>query len=130
MSNPGISSYLANAWLNMIRGTAFTAPAAVYLQMHKDVPGAAGTTNVSAQTARSQGSFAAAAGGAIALTGTLPSWTITATEAIEFVTVWDNATAGAGDFLWSAALATTKNVEAGDTLTLTTCGLSIGALAA
>lgn len=130
MSNPGISAYLANKWLEMMRGTAFTAPAAVYLQMHTAAPGAAGTATISAQTARSQASFAAAAGGAIALTGTLPSWSITATEAINFVTVWDSATAGAGDFMWSAALASTKNVESGDTLTLTTCGLSIGALAA
>jgi hypothetical protein len=119
---------LANKWLDLLRGTAFTAPAGTYVKLHTADPGAAGTTAASAVTTRSQATFAAAASGAIALTGTNPSWTMTGTETITHISVWDASTAG--NFLWSAALSVSKSVQSGDTLTLTTCGLSLGALAA
>lgn len=119
---------LANKWLNILRGTAFTPPSGIYIQLHIGDPGAAGTANVAAVTTRSLAAFAAAASGAIALTGTNPSWTMTATETISHISVWDASTAG--NFLWSAALAVSKSVQSGDTLTLTTCGFSLGALAA
>jgi hypothetical protein len=53
---------------------------------------------------------------------------MTATESISHISIWDASTAG--NFLWSAALSVTKSVQSGDTLTLTSCGLSLGALAA
>ncbi|ANU79144.1 hypothetical protein SEA_GARDANN_23 [Mycobacterium phage Gardann] len=119
---------LANKWLGILRGTAFTAPSGIYIQLHKGDPGGAGTANLSAVTTRALATFAAPASGAIALTGTNPSWTMTATETITHISVWDASTSG--NFLWSAVLAASKNVQSGDTLTLTTCGLSLGALAA
>lgn len=122
---------LANKILDHLRGgTAWTQPAGLYVQLHKDAgePGSAGTSNVSAVTTRSQGTFDSANNGAIALTGTNPSFNMTATENIKYISVWDASTSGA--FLWSAQLAAVKSVESGDTLTLTSCGLSLGALAA
>lgn len=119
---------LANKWLNILKGTAFTVPSGIYVQLHTADPGAAGTTSIAAITTRSAATFANAAGGAIALTGTNPSWTATATETISHISVWDASSAG--NFLWSAALSVAKSVQSGDTLTLTTLGVSMGALAA
>lgn len=119
---------LANNWLNMLRGTAFTAPAATYVKLHTGDPGATAAANASAVTTRSQLTLAVASGGAVALTGTQPSWSMTTSETISFISVWDATTAG--NFLWSAQLAVAKTVANGDTLTLTTCGLSLSPLAA
>lgn len=119
---------LANRWLDILRGTAFTAPSGLYVKLHTGDPGAAGTANASVVTTRSQATFGASSGGAIGLTGTNPSWTATASETISHISVWDNSSAG--NFLWSAALSVSKSVQSGDTLTLTTLGVSLGALAA
>ena len=122
---------LANKILDHLRGgTAWTQPAGLYVKLHLGDPGSAGATTPSVVVTRSQVTFAAAASGAIALTGTNPSWSMTATESASHISVWDAAGAAAGNFLWSAALSVTKSVQSGDTLTLTSCGLSLGALAA
>lgn len=120
---------LANRILDHLRGgTSWTQPAGLYVRLHLGDPGAAGTANGSVVATRSQATFAAAANGSIALTGTNPSWSMTATESVSHISVW--SAASGGDFLWSATLSVTKSVQSGDTLTLTSCGLSLGALAA
>jgi len=96
--------------------------------LHTGDPGATAAANASAVTTRSQLTLAAASGGAVALTGTQPSWSMTTSETISYISVWDASTAG--NFLWSAQLAVAKTVANGDTLTLTTCGLSLSPLAA
>jgi hypothetical protein len=119
---------LANNWLNMLRGTAFTAPAALYVKLHTGDPGSVAASNASAVTTRAALSLAAALNGAVALTGTQPSWSMTASETISYISVWDASTSG--NFLWSAQLSVAKTVANGDTLTLTTCGLSLTPTAA
>lgn len=115
--------------LNHIKGaasTTFTSPTQLYIRLHTADPGAAGTTSVSTGGGATGVaiSFATAASNAIALTGTQPSWaSLTATETISHISVWDASTAG--NFLWSAALTASKSVVAGDTLTLTTCTLTL-----
>ena len=118
---------LANNWLNMLRATAFTAPAATYIKLHTADPGAAATANASAVTTRQAATFSAASSGAIALSNS-PSFTMTATETITHISVWDASTAG--NLLWTAALTTSKSVENTDTLTFTTLGVSLSPLAA
>ena len=122
---------LANSLLNTVRGTSFSN-AATYVALHTSVgdPGSAGTSNASAgSTTRSAVTFAAASGGAIALTGTQPTWTNGGTsETIQYISVWSAATGGT--FLWSAQLTAPKAWASGDTLTLTSCGLSLTPLAA
>ena len=118
---------LANNWLNMLRGTAFTAPAATYIKLHTADPGAAGTTAASAVTTRQSATFSAASGGAIALSNST-SFTMTGTETISHISVWDASSAG--NFLWSAALTTSKSVVNTDTLTFTTLGVSLTPVAA
>ena len=119
---------LANKWLDMLRAQAFTAPSNLYVQIHTDDPGSDGTANVSAVTTRSELILDVAAGGAITITGTLPTWTMTALETISHISVWDATSAG--NFLLSAILTVAKVVDNGDSLTLTTCGLSLTPLAA
>lgn len=119
---------LANNWLNMLRGTAFTAPTGLYVRLHVGDPGSAGTANGAAVSTRSQLTLAAASSGAVALTGTQPTWSMTTSETISYISIWDASTSG--NFLWSAQLSVAKTVANGDTLTLTTCGLSLTPLAA
>jgi hypothetical protein len=118
---------LANNWLNMLRAVAFTAPAATYIKLHTGDPGAAGTANASAVTTRQSATFSAASGGAIALSNS-PAFTMTTTETITHISVWDASTAG--NLLWTAALTTSKSVVNTDVLTFTTLGVSLSPLAA
>jgi hypothetical protein len=120
----GISAAnLATKWLNMLRATAFTAPAGTFVELHIGDPGAAGTSNPSAVTTRSSATFnASAAGSALSLSNT-PSWSMTTTETISHIAVWDASSAGT--FLFSAALSVSKAVNNGDTLNLTTLGFSL-----
>ncbi|MBF6411019.1 phage tail fiber protein [Nocardia farcinica] len=120
---------LANKILDHLRGgSAWTQPSGLYVKLHVGDPGSTGASNASAVTTRAQATFAAAASGAIGLTGASPQWPMTATETISHVSVWDAPTSG--NFLWSAQLASTKNVVNGDTLTLTALGVSFAPLAA
>lgn len=120
---------LVNKILDHLRGgTAWTQPSGLYVKLHTGDPGSAGTANASAVTTRSQATFSAAASGAIALTGTNPSFAMTTTETISHISVWDASTSG--NFLFSAALSASKNVVNGDTLTLTSLGFSFAPLAA
>ena len=41
----GITTYLANKWLDLVRGVAFTAPTGLYVKLHTGDPGPAGTAN-------------------------------------------------------------------------------------
>lgn len=109
-------------------GTAWTQPAGRYVKLHIGDPGSTAASNAGAVTTRAAATFAAAASGAIALTGTNPSWSMTTTETITHISVWDASTSG--NFLWSAALTASKAVVNGDTLTLTSLGLSLAPLAA
>lgn len=118
---------LANKILDHLRGgTAWTQPAGIYAQLHIGDPGAAGTSNQSANTTRVRVNFAAAASGAIAETGTAPQWTMTATETISHLSFWDTATAG--NVLCTSQAATARGVISGDTVTLNTCNISLAPL--
>lgn len=119
---------VANKWLAWLCGTAETAPAANYVQLHIGDPGALGTANPSAVTTRSLATKGTPASGSVGLTGTLPSWSMTATETITHISVWDASTAGT--FLHSVALTTSKSVVSGDTLTLNSLNVSVAPLAA
>lgn len=124
----GMSAYLANGFLNIIRGTSFTAPTAIYVKLHTGDPGSAGTANASANTTRVAITFAAASGGSMSITGTAPVWTMTASETLTNVSFWDASTSG--NFLWSAALTSSRAVNSGDTYTLSTDTVNFTAIAA
>jgi hypothetical protein len=116
------SSNLVSKWLNMLRGTAFTAPSSLNVQLHTGDPGAAGTANQSAVTTRQVATVSASASGsALALSNT-PACAMTATETISHISIWDASTSG--NFLLSIALTVAQAVNSGDTLNLNS--LSIG----
>lgn len=122
-----------NAWLNTLRGTSaatFTGVTTLFVQLHTADPGASGTTAVSSTTTRQAVNFAAASGGAQALTGTTQwtTWAGTNGEVVTHISVWGASTAGT--FYYSVALTASKTVNTGDTLTLATLGVSIAPLAA
>lgn len=118
---------LANAVLNILRGTTFTGIATPFLELHIGDPGAAGTANPSAVTTRQAITWSAASSGAIVLSNT-PSFAMTASETISHVAIW--SASSAGTFYYSAALTTPRAVVNTDTLNFTTLGVTITPLAA
>jgi hypothetical protein len=122
---------LANKWLDMLAGTAFTAPASCYVQLHTTGgPGAAGTSNVFANvvTARSAVTWSAASAGSKSASNT-PTWTANgAGGTVTDISFWDASTAG--NFLFSAALSASKTVASGDVINLTSFSISFTPIAA
>lgn len=122
---------LANAWLNVLRGggsgVTFTAPAVVAAKLYVGDPGATGVANAAAVTTRSAVNLAAASAGAIALSNT-PTWSMTTTETITDIGLFDSLTVG--NFLDSIALTTSRSVVNGDTLNLNTLTITLATIAA
>jgi len=117
----------ANAMLNGFRNVAFQV-AGTWVKLHTGDPSTGSANAAAGSTSRPQVTFSAASNGAIALTGTQPVWTNGGTsETVTHISVWDSATAG--NLLWTAQLSTPKSWASGDTLTLTSCGLSLSPLA-
>lgn len=117
------SANTVTPWLNMFRGTAFTPSGATWVQLHTGDPGAAGTANQSAVTTRSQATTnASAAGSALSLSNT-PTWSMTATETISHISVWDASTGST--FRFSIALSVSRAVNNGDTLNLASLSLGL-----
>lgn len=117
----GLSSYLANKFLDAVgNGVAYSA-ANVFIKLHVGDPGANGTANAATETTRKEVTFAAASGGAI-VSDAAVTWTnIAGTEDATFFTAWDNVSAG--NFLFSGTI-TGNAYVAGDTYTITSGSLS------
>lgn len=124
------SANLANKWLDMLAGTAFTAPTNTYVKLHTADPGSAGATAASANTTRVVLAWSAASAGSKSITSTLPAWATWASgsETITHISVWDASTAG--NFLFSAALTASKSITNGDTLTLSSLQFALTPIAA
>lgn len=121
---------LANKWLDMLGGTAFSAPAATYVALHTGDPGSAGTANASAEATRKALTWSAAASGSKAIAATLPSWAswTAGSETISHISVWDASTVG--NFLFSGVLSTSKSITNGDTFNLTAMSVALTPIAA
>lgn len=116
----GVSATLANSWLDALCNATAYSETNTYAKLHTADPGAAGATAASAETTRKVLSFAAASGGAIATdaTASWTSWPAPANgETISDISVWDDPSAG--NFLYSADLASPKTLNTGDTFNLT-----------
>jgi hypothetical protein len=124
---------LANAWLNMLKATAFTAPTATWVELHTADPGSAGTTAVSVgSTTRLQvttGNWTNAASGVLAMTAAIGPWTNGGTsETISHLAVF--SLSSAGTFWWSVPLTTPQAWASGNTFTLNTLTVAFTPLAA
>lgn len=126
----GLASAVANAFLDNFRtGTTSIAAKTVYMKLHTDVgdPGAAGTSNASAVTTRNAVTFNAASAGSMTLSS-VGSYSMTSSETIKFISLWDASTGG--NFLQSAQLTTPVPVINGSTLTFSSLTLSYAPIAA
>lgn len=110
---------LANSWLNMLGGTAFTAPSGAYAKLHTADPGSAGTTAAAAgDTTRKAITWSAASAGSKAMASMAGAWTNGGTsETITHISVWD-ASSG-GNFLYSFALTASQAWVSTNTFSLT-----------
>lgn len=122
-----MSAYLANRLLDHATGRlAFAKPSAAFAKLHTGDPGAAGTSNQSAQTTRISTSFNAAAAGSITQSNQ-PEFTLNAAEIITHVSYWDAATGG--NFLWSATASVQKGGDSGDIIRVQSSALSLSPIA-
>lgn len=121
---------LANKWLDMLAGTAFTAPTVFAVKLHTADPGAAGTTGAAVgDTTRKSVTWNAASAGAKSMASMSGSWTNGGTsETLSHISCWDSTTAG--NFLCSAALTSTQAWASGNTFSLTSLSISLTPIAA
>lgn len=128
----GLSSTAANKLLdNLVRGVTYTPPTAVYIKLHTNDPGAAGTSNPASNTTRAQATFSpAAANGSVVNWGDINWTSVSAAETYSCVSFWD-ASSG-GNYLGSDNLETARGVAAGDNFTISSgqCTLSLTPIAA
>ena len=118
----GLSSYLANKFLDAVGNATAYSAANVYVKLHVGDPGADGTGNPATETTRQSVSFGAASGGGLTSDANV-SWTnIAGSEDATYFTAWDNATTG--NFLFSGAI-TGNPYTAGDTFTIPSGSLTV-----
>jgi len=118
----GISSYLANAWLDALgNATAFSVTTA-YVKLHVGEPGASGTSNAATETTRKAVGFGAASGGALASDADVTWTNIAGSQDATHFTAWDNLTTG--NFLFSGTI-TGNAYTAGDTYTISSGALTV-----
>lgn len=116
----GIAASVANGWIDGLT---------LYAALHTGDPGAAGTSNASAETDRQSMTFGAASGGSATQSGSV-QWTSwdQGTETISHISYW--TAASGGTFQGSDDLTASREVNNGDTLTLSGCTIGITPIAA
>jgi len=107
---------LANKWLDMISGTAFTAPAGSFVLPHTGDPGSAGTANTIASVPRVSVTWNAASAGfkSASNSPTWSSWSFASPSIITHLSFWDALTVG--NFLFSCPVASAQTVVTGNNL--------------
>lgn len=112
-----LSSYARDKLMDhLLKGTAFTQPANVYISLHTADPGLTGASEATGGTYGRQSantSFAASASGSKATNAAL-TFTLMPAGTFTHFGVWDASTTG--NFLWGGALTASKTLAAGDTL--------------
>ena len=121
---------LANKWLDMLAGTAFTAPTTFAVKLHTADPGASGATAAAAgDTTRKTVTWAAASAGSKAMSSMSGSWTNGGTsETLSHLSFWDATSAG--NFLGSCALSSSQAWASTNTFSLTSLSISFTPIAA
>lgn len=119
-----ISNYGELAFLNSLRGTAFSV-ANVYVKLHLGDAGEDGTTNPAANTTRQLVTFSAASGGSMASSATVTWTNVSTTETYSHWSLWDSVGPTGGNCLWKGALSSSASVTAGDTFQITSLTLSL-----
>lgn len=118
----GISSYLADQWLDALGNNDTFAVAAVYVKLHVGDPGAAATANAATETTRKEASFSAASSGTLTSDAALTWTNIAGSQDATNFSAWDNISAG--NFLFSGTV-TANAYTAGDTFTISSAALTV-----
>ena len=123
---------LANKWLDALSNTSFASgTATLYVQLHTNDPGTAGTSNPCTHTTRQTVSWSAASAGTKSASGSpVCTWTISGlggNETVSHLSVWSSLTGGT--FFFSVDC-TDKSVSNTDVLNLTSLAIGLAPLAA
>lgn len=118
----GISTYLANAWLDALGNATSFSVTTAYVKLHVGDPGANGTGNAATETTRKAVSFAAASNGSLASDADVTWTNIAGSQDATHFTAWDSLTTG--NFLFSGTI-TANAYTAGDTYTITSGNLTV-----
>jgi hypothetical protein len=122
-----ISNYLEDALINgTLRGTTFTAPAAVYVSLHTADPTDAGSgAEVSGGSyIRQAATFGAPSDGVSTTTADITYPQATASYGtVGWIGIWDAQTTG--NMLYHTALDTSKAIDTGDIFKIATGSLTV-----
>jgi hypothetical protein len=118
----GLSSYLANAFLDALGNNTSFAVTTVYVKLHVGDPGVNGTSNAATETTRKSVSFSAASSGALASDADITWTNIAGSEDATFFSAWDNLSAG--NFLFSGSISGNA-YTAGDTYVIPSGSLTV-----
>ena len=118
----GLSSYLANAFLNSVGNATSFSVSTAYVKLHIGDPGANGTANAATETTRKAVSFGAAGSGSMANDADLTWTAISGSQDATYFTAWDASTAG--NFLFSGTISG-NTYTAGDTYTIPSASLTV-----
>jgi hypothetical protein len=117
----GLSSYLANKFLDAVANATAYSAANVYVKLHTGEPGANATANAATETTRKEATFSSASAGAIASDADITWTNIAGSQDATHFSAWDNLTAG--NFLFSGTI-TGNAYTAGDTYTISSGSLT------
>jgi len=118
----GLSTYLANAFLDSLGNATAFSVTTPYVKLHVGDPGANGTANPATETTRKSVSFAASSSGALASDAAITWTNIAGSQDATYFTAWDSATTG--NFLFSGTI-TGNPYTAGDTYTIPSGSLTV-----
>jgi len=118
----GVSSYLANAWLDAVGNATSFSVATVYVKLHVSDPGPNGTNGAATETTRKAASFSAASSGSLTSDAAITWTNISGSQDATHFTAWDNVSAG--NFLFSGTI-TANAYSAGDTFTISSGALTV-----
>lgn len=108
------TNYFGNKVLDILRGTSFIAPTAVYVSLHTADPGETGASEVTGGGyTRMLVTFTAPANKQMSNAADIEFDNLPACTVTHFG-LWDAQTGGT--FLWGGALTVSKTVQAGDAL--------------
>ncbi len=118
-----ISNFGENAILDAIFNNSALQEASRFVKLHIGDPGEAGTANAAGETTRKSVTGAAAASGTFTSVNDLTWTSVSTSETLSHISIWDDLTAG--NCYWTGALSVAKAVVAGDTFTIATGSLTV-----
>jgi hypothetical protein len=118
----GLSSYLANAFLDSLGNNTSFAVTTVFVKLHIGDPGVNGTSNAATETTRKSVSFSAASSGSLSSDADITWTNIAGSQDATFFSAWDNASAG--NFLFSGSISGNA-YTAGDTYVIPSGSLTV-----